>query len=353
VRTPISSIERAVGVFLGAVMALVVVALLATGYRVDLLDAFREGFVLYAVAREGHGTVVGSPVKVLGVEMGTVTAVELRQDPAYPGRPVRLTIRLRPAAEPFLTADTRAVIVEPPLGSGMPPFGTAAVELRPSGSGDARPMARRAVVLAEGEPSMVQTMSRMGSDVSAMRDEMLKAIDAMGTTFSNMRRLTDSLARGEGIAGRVMTDPKLASDLDAMLGDARAATADMRRLMGEMNRVTGQFPATLNETRALSKDGQRVIARLDSAIEALPRLVAATERTLAASEELVISLRKTAGYAPELARKVDVSLEETSRLVESAQKNFILRGNLPDRPAIRTDAEVRPPAVLPPSPPKP
>lgn len=348
-RTPITRVERATGIFLGLTLLLVVASLLATGYRVDILEAFREGFVFYAVADEGHGVVVGSPVKVLGVEMGSVTGVELRDDPVYPGRPVRLTIRLRSSANSFVAAGVHAVIVEPPLGSGMPPFGTAAVELRAQPSGERKLLARHATVLADSEPSIVQNVARLSNDVNAMRAQMLKTVDAMGSTFTNMHRLTDSLARGEGIAGRVLSDPKLANDLDAMLGDARAATADMRQLMVEMNRVTRQFPATLDEARNLSKDGQKLIVRLDGAIEAMPRLIASTERTLAASEELVVSLRKTAGYAPELARKVDVSLEETSRLVESAQKNFLLRNNLPQRPTVRTEAEVRPPAVLPPA----
>lgn len=348
-RTPITQQERAAGLFMGVALLLLVASVLATGYRIDILDVFREGFVLYAVSDEGHGAVAGSPVKVLGVEMGTVTHVELKNDPAFPGRPVRLTIRLRSTAEPFLSRRMKAVIVEPPLGSGMPPFGTAAVELRAEEDPGAplAAMPRYTVLMADGEPSMVHTMARMAGDVTAMRNEMLKTIGSMGSTFSNMHRLTEALTRGEGIAGRVMSDPKLAGDLDAMLSDARAATADMRRLMVEMNRVTQKFPATLDETRNLSRDGQKTLARLDGALDALPRLIASTERTLSASEELVASLRKTTGYAPELARKVDVSLEETSRLVEAAQKNFFLRNNLPERPAVRTEAEVRPPAVLP------
>lgn len=348
-RTPISAQERAAGFFLGAVLLMLMGSALATGYRIDILDVFREGFVLHAVASGGHGAVVGSPVKVRGVELGSVTRVELKDDPAYPGRPVRLTIRLHPSAEPFLEDGMEAILVEPPLGSGMPPFGTAAVELRAEGrQGQARrPLPRRSVLLARGEPSMVHTMALMADNVTALRTEMLKSIEAMGSTFTNMHHLTESLTRGEGVVGRMMTDKKLADEMDGMIKDARAATTDMRRLMVEMNRVAVKFPETLDETRSLSRDGQKTLARLDGALDALPRLIASTERTLSASEELVVNLRKTAGYAPELARKVDVSLEETSRLVESAQKNFFLRNNLPERPAVRTEAEVRPPAVLP------
>lgn len=352
-RTPVSPQERATGLFLGVVLLMIVGSALATGYRIDILDVFREGFVVQAAASEGHGAVVGSPVKVRGVELGAVTRVELRNDPAFPGRPVWLTMRLHPSAEPFLSAGMEAIIVEPPLGSGMPPFGTAAVELR-SEKGEEKqprtPLARRSILLARGEPSMVHTMALMADNVSALRTEMLKSIEEMGSTFSNMHHLTEALSRGEGVAGRLMTDRKLANDLDAMISDARATTTDMRRLVAEMSRVAQKFPEPLAEMRNLSRDGQKTLVRLDGTLDALPRLLASTERTLAASEELVANLRKTAGYAPELARKVDLSLEETSRLVEAAQKNFLLRNNLPQRPTIRTEAEVRPPAVLPSAP---
>ncbi|MCU0659770.1 MAG: hypothetical protein MUF64_32240 [Polyangiaceae bacterium] len=347
-RTPISLQERVVGLFVGASLLVLMSAVLAMGYRVDLLDAFREGFVLYAAAREGHGAVAGSPVKVLGVEMGSVTRVDLREDPAFPGRPVRLTIRLRSSALPFLSERMRAVIVEPPLGSGMPPFGTAAVELRADEpEGPRGTLARYSTLVAESEPSMVQAMTRMAGDVTLLRAEMIKSISAMGSTFTNLHHLTEALSRGDGLAGRMMTDSKLASDLEATLTEARATSVDLRRLVAEMNRVTLKFPPAIDATRNLAVVSQKSLGRLDSTLDSLPRLLASTERTLAASEELVANLRKTSGYAPELARKVDVSLEETHRLVEAAQKNLLLRGNLPERPTLRTEAEVRPPALLP------
>jgi ABC-type transporter Mla subunit MlaD len=346
-RTPISRHEQAVGVFLALVLLLLTLALVTTGRRVDVLDAFREGYLVQAAAEEGHGAVVGSPVKVRGVEMGSVTRVELIDDPAQPGRPVRLTFRLRREAAAFLQDETVAYIIEPPLGSGMPPFGTAAVELRSKGT---RPLAARTTIRAEGEPSMVTTMAQMSRDVAAVRGELLKAIEEMGSSFANLRRLSEALVDGHGFAGKLVSDPSVAGDLEAMLRDARATAGDMRRLMGEMNRVTTQVPAVIQDARSLSRDGQHLMARLDASLDALPRLVASTERTLALTEELLGTLKRTAGYAPELARKVDVSLDETSRLVEAAQRNFILRSTLPDRPVLRTEAEVRPPALARPSP---
>lgn len=343
-RTPITTFERATGIFLSIVLLFTVAAILAAGRRTEILDMFREGFVVYAVGAEGHGVAVGSPVKVRGVEVGTVTNVDLVHDPQHPDRPVKMTIRVQPRAAAFLGDETRAVVVEPPLGSGMPPFGTGAVELRTAGS---RPLARRATLLAEGEESMVVTMSKMGRDMSAMRSQLTQTIDEMGTTFGNMRKLTEAMVDGRGVAGRVFSDGQLAGDLESMLRDARSATGDARKLMAALGKVTEQTPAVVQETRAATQDARKLMGKLDGAVEALPRLVASTERTLALTEELVKSLRSTAGYAPELARKVDMSLDETNRLVEAAQRNFLLRQTLPDRPGLRTDALVRPPVLLP------
>jgi ABC-type transporter Mla subunit MlaD len=344
VRTPITRLEKSVGAFLSVVTALVVVALLASGRRTDLFDMFREGFIFYAVSETAHGCAVGSPVKVRDVEVGSVTEVKLAEDPQHPGMPVRITFRIQPSAARFLHDRTIALIIEPPLGSGMPPFGTSSVELRTEGDA---PLARRAVIQVEGQESMVRAMGRMSRDVSAMREQMMSTIGEMGTTFANIRKLTDALANGKGMAGRMLSDQQLANDLEGMVKEGRSVTSEAKRLMTDMGKVTAKAPGMVDDARAMSDKAQKLMTKVDRALDALPELLAATERTLALTEELIGTLRVAAGHAPDLARKVDVSLDETNRLVEAAQRNFILRSTLPDRKTLRTESEVRPPVLLP------
>lgn len=343
-RTPISKYERASGAFLLVVMALLVMAIVGSGRLGEMLELLREDFVVQAMADGGFGAAVGSPVKVHDVEVGTVTRVELVHDAAHPTKPVRITMRIRPKAASFLLDETVAVIVMPPLGSGMPPFGTSSVELRSAGT---KPLARGAIIGAEGQESMVANMARLTKDVSAMRDEFTRAIHEMGSSFANMRKLTDELAAGKGLAGRVMNDEHLADELESTLKDARAATKDVRKLMADADKITRDVPGVMDDARAMSRDGQKLLVKLNAATDELPRVIAATERTLALAEDLTKTLRTAAGHAPELARKVGMSLEETNRLVEAAQKNFILRSTLPDRAVVRTESNVRPPVVMP------
>lgn len=343
-RTPLTRFERAAGLFLGAAFMLGSAAVLATGHKTNILALFSEGFVFHAIAKAGHNAAVGSPVKVHGVEVGTVTAVQLVHLPEHPDMPVQLTIRIEPHAASFLGSETVAYVVEPALGSGMPPFGTASIELRSAGSGQ---LAKGSTVVAEGEESLVQTIAHVGRDVSALKGQLDKAIEELGSSFTNMRKLTDSLADGKGVAARLINEPDLANELEGALHDARAATGDARRLMGDLSKVSRQAPEMMSDARSATQEAQKALVRVNGALESLPKLIASTERTLVITEELLKQLRTSAGYAPDLVRKVDVSLDEANRLVEAAQQNFLIRSTLPDRPAVRTDAQSRPPVVLP------
>lgn len=332
-RTPTSRFERATGAFLLAVLVLLCAALLGSGRVTELFEAGRADFVLYAMSTEGFGVAVGSPVTVHDVEVGAVTKVRLVHDAAFPGKPVKITMRIRPKAATFLSDRTVAELV-------MPPFGASTIELRTEGTA---PLAREAIIAAEGQESLVTNMTRLTRDFSALREDVSRVLQEMVLSFVNLRKLTEGLANGKGLAGRVLSDERLADELMATLKDARAATQDARKLLAEAEK---QVPGAMSDTRAMTQDGQKLVAKLNVAVDELPRVIAATERTLALAEQLTATLLTAAGHAPELARKVDASLDETNRLVTAAQ-NSVFLGSMPDRPVVRTESAVRPPIVLP------
>lgn len=342
-RTPVGRIEVAAGGFLAVVAVLVVLALFGSMRRTNLLDVFRARLVITAIADDAYGASVGSPVKVRDVEVGTVTEVALVPEQTASGKPVRIRMRVQPNAAAFLGDQTVAVIVRPPFGSGMPPFGTSSIELRSAGTS---PLALGAVIAAEGEDSMVSTFAKLRGDVFAIREQLVTTLQSLSGTLDNMRTLTDGLAHGRGFAGRMLSDEKTADALAALLSDARAATAELRGVASDVKGASAQAPALVRGASETNDEAKKLLARLDKAMDALPTIVASAERTLAAAEQLTGTLQVAASHAPELARKVDSSLDETNRLVEAAQRNFLLRSTLPDRPTLRTGADVRPQASV-------
>ncbi len=66
---------------------------------------------------------------------------------------------------------------------------------------------------------------------------------------------------------------------------------------------------------------------------------------LATADELVGTLRTASSHAPELARKVDATIDESNRLIEALQRNFVIRSTMQDRASLHTESQVRPPLV--------
>ncbi|MFT3772128.1 MAG: MlaD family protein [Minicystis sp.] len=332
-KLPMTRKERAAAAFLGCAIAATSLVALGAGGSTGPGDG--DGFVLHAAAPDGYGAVVGSPVKVHGVEVGVVTEVTLVHDARRPDRPVRLTMRVSEHGAGFLKERTVAHVERIHFGAGIPPFATPPIELRTEGEA---PLPRGAVIEAVGDETMVESFAQLTREVAAVRKQFVE----LRGVFEDVGKVAAMAAEGDGAAARLLRDPETAEALAAALRDGRAAAADLRRLIVEARAAAARAPGLMEGVEGASRDGRALIARMDAALDALPRIVAATERTLAVAEELTQNLRAASRYAPELARKVDASIEETNRLVEAAERNVILRSTLPERRTPRSDAEVRP-----------
>ena len=338
-RTPATKFEKAAGTFIAIALALLTFAILGAGHWGRVFGAFREGYVLYAVSDDAYGASVGSPVKVRDVDVGSITEVALLDDPAHAGKPVRITMKIQPEAAKFLQSGTIAVIVRPPFGSGMPPFGTSSVELRSEGNG---PLASRSVINALGQPSMLEDFAHMSHDVADMRGRFAVAVDEMKKSMDDMRSVVTLVRDGDGLTARMLKDPALADAFAATMQDTRKAADELRKLAIDASSVTKQLPAVVDEAKGTTTDARALIAKLNETADSLPAMIAAIDRTLKLAEELTQTMRVAVSYAPDLARKVDTSIDETNRLVEAAQRSVLLRGTVPERVSRKTETTLRP-----------
>lgn len=327
---------KMVVVFLAVAGLLVALTRLAPGRA---LDSFDGGFVFYAASSDAYGTVKGSPVRVHGVEVGVVADVVLIHNSAAPDKPVRITIRVSEHGASFLKNRTVAHVERVHMGTGVPPFAKPPIELWTEG--DAA-LPEGAVVDTVGEETMVESFANLSRDVGAVR----KQLGDLNGLFDDARVISRALAGGEGAAGKLLHDPDTADTLTGILRDARTTTTSLSKLVSDARALSDKAPPLMDEMKGMSEEGRKALAEMNRAAGDLPRLLKAVERTLKLAEELALNLRTASVYAPELARKVDASIEETNRLVDAAQRSVILKGTLPDRQFPRTESEVRPPIPI-------
>lgn len=304
------------------------------------LGLFDDGAVFYAISPDAYGTVKGSPVRVHGVEVGVVTAVELVQSGAGPNTtPVRIAMRISEHGASFLKERTVAHVERVHMGTGVPPFAKPPIELWTEGDA---PLPVGSVLETIGDETMVESFAKLSRDVGAVR----KQLQDLSGLFDDARVIAKALAGGEGAAGKLLHDPATAESLTGMLRDARATTTSLSKLVDDARALSDKAPPLIAEMRGMSQEGRKAMEGMNRAAGDLPRLLKAVERTLKLAEELAGNLRTASVYAPELARKVDASIEETNRLVDAAQRSVILRSTLPEREYPRTESEVRPPIPI-------
>ena len=335
-RTPLTRMEQAVGLFVVAVVVALVIASSYGGAQRGVAGLVRRAFTVEVMVDDAHGVRVGSPVQIHGVEVGTVKDVRLAPRERFPGQPVLLALEVDPGAAVLLRMDTEAVVE-----SGMPPFLLGIVHLRsqegpPLDSGTAV----SATWIKAAPHAMLASMDEGSRTMTRMLSQVERATESLTTVF-------DRVSRGKGLAARLVNDPELGDEMERLVTAAKDTTGSARRMFDRFDRAARDASSTIEKAGRVTDDVRRVANGAEAGLSDVRRALAAAERTVRLAEDLVRSLRTTASYAPELARKADTSLHETQRLVKAAQKSFLVRSLLDESRHPPTEAQVRPPAVLP------
>jgi ABC-type transporter Mla subunit MlaD len=334
-RVPLNRIEKMTGVAVllaGALLAL----WLVMASRKAVGDLLRGTTKYHVVAGTGMGTNVGSPVMLYDVEVGSVSAVTFIEDPAYPEKRVRFTIRIDARAARMLTEETTVV-----LGTGLSALGSSTVELKPAGKGLLKP---GSTLIAAERPSLLHMLTK---DAAAFMDQLSHLMAEAEPILKNVREITEKVRQGHGIAGHLLANDELAEQVHSSLDDIRKLLASVDGVVRKADGALDAAPAITKNLSHASGEADKALVHVNAAIEAVPQIVTALQATISELHQLLLTIKVAAAYAPELARKADTSIDEAQRLVEALQKNFLIRGNLPSRPDARTESASRPALAAP------
>jgi phospholipid/cholesterol/gamma-HCH transport system substrate-binding protein len=331
-RTPLTRFERLAGIFVAAVVALVFGALVIVARTKNLGDFFRPDVRFSVLTSDGKGLGTGSAVRFHGIEIGAVEKVELARDPAHPDKVVRLTVAVRERNLAFLGDRTKVTI-------DAPPFGAAAIDLESDGTGTLK---KGAVLVAQEQESLSEGVRRAIGQLAGVSSQVNASLEEVHAILADVHKITSGIAAGQGLAGRAMTDPRAADDLTASLANVRAATEKGLEASARVDELTARTLSMTEHLDDMSKRVDGLVATIEPVATRLPELAASVERTVKDTESLVANLKSASGYAPGLARKANVSIDETNRLIEALQRNFVVSATLPDRPPLRTEGVLRP-----------
>lgn len=207
----------------------------------------------------------GSPVRVAGVQVGSVKGV------AFAGDQVDVTFQVNKNVQPRITENSTAS-----LGS-VSLLGESAVDITPSTSGAPVPQwGYVRTVPARGSISDVATQATQGIDeITGLVHDMRNGRGTVGKLmtddqlYAELRRfvataneVTDGIRRGRGSIGKLLNDPKSANALEASLTNLESITRKIDAGEGSLGKLLTDDSFSKSLTGA-TDNLQAVLARLN------------------------------------------------------------------------------------------
>jgi phospholipid/cholesterol/gamma-HCH transport system substrate-binding protein len=316
----VGSREATVGTFVALALIIFAFGVLAVGGESRLLS--RQA-TYRAVFPSTDGLIEGSPVKMGGVHIGTVTKLKLPTDPGAEGVEVSLGIRrvyasrVRQGSEAslkFLQYLSGEKYVEIAPGDPNQP----AIE-----PGDLLPTARGSRIFEQSEDiadnlnaitiSLKQILlplqrgeGLLGQAIQnpEFGKEGMRKVDA---TLSNIEDITAHMKNGQGTVGRLLTDNALAGRLDDVGNAVRNlsaildATARGEGGLGSLTMKGGDAEVAIADLKEASASLKRSAARLESKEGLVGKLL----NDDAYGNQLAARFQETVDHLASITKKID------------------------------------------------
>jgi phospholipid/cholesterol/gamma-HCH transport system substrate-binding protein len=298
-----------------------------------LKEWFQTPLTLRVVLPEGgvSGLEQGSEVQIMGTRAGAVRRIVID-----PSEHMHAIARIDPQMKPFVRRNSQVTIRRQ--------FGIAGAAYIEISRGTGGELDWEYAVLTAGTErgptdSIGQTIEEVRARVLPILDEMHKAVANFNAVIDERGPLRQSLQsaasvaeridRGEGSVGKLMTDQKMAADLQAVLSEAQSAIAHANGLLAELERSSkdARITAIIQRTDAILASLQtitrnvataspqfgQITSNVATATESMPELLLQTEATARQLELLLGQLRRSwllgggGGTAPAASRRTPAS----------------------------------------------
>ena len=256
------------------------------------------------------GLASGSPVRIAGVEVGTVTSVELA------GEQVDVVFQVNKANRPLITTNSVAR-----LGS-VSLLGQSAVDITPASAGTPIPewgyvpQGRAAAAVSDITDSASQGITELTAmihDIRGGRGTVGKLMTneelyvELNKFVASATALTDGLKQGRGTMGKLLNDPAAANALEASLKNIETVTKQLSAGEGSLGKLLKDDAFSKSLTSATSNldalvakisSGEGTAGKLINDPALFNRLNSVTERL----DTLVTKLNDGEGTAGQLLK---------------------------------------------------
>jgi phospholipid/cholesterol/gamma-HCH transport system substrate-binding protein len=284
--------EKLTGLILLFCFGLMAAGTILVGAGREWLADYSRYFVLY---QAGYSMLPGVKVKFLGLDIGRVTGLELTEN-----NRIRVSLAILSEYSSRVRGDSRAEIKSPTL------FGSEYVEIV-AGSQSSQPIPPGGQIPGKDPKTIDDILNALRleeklaqfegilKNIAALTDDLRDPNGPVLGSMENLRQITERVSQGQGTLGGLVAKDE--------------AYQEILGLLGQLKEVSASINASAS---ALHRDLPDLTRRLDSILQNLE----AGSRSI-----------------PELARGAREGIRDVNQVLDSAKRNFLIRGNLsPDSP---------------------
>jgi len=309
--------ETMVGLFVLLGIAAVSVLVFSIAGKQKL---FEPRYRLKAEFSDVAGLKVGAPVRLAGLQVGTV------EDLAFTtGGKIVAILSLRKRYRFQVRIDSVATIssvgilgdksVEITVGSKTRRILRNGMEIQTKNPFDVSRFIDRVAPMAEKLDKILSYISKLSGEF-AMQDLHLSE------TMEHAGNIVKKIDTGEGTFGKAVNDPALYNKLVRLSDSARIAAEEVKKTAQTVDRASGELPEIFQSTRKTMENLSAVTGDIRTGTKHLPRIAAETD-------EAVRNLHTASRELPAITHSFRNAARGAEDVVEAAKRSWLIRRNLP------------------------
>lgn len=345
-QTDYSKTEKRVGLFVAGIVILLLTTVVILGRGKDW---FAEEVTFYTSFKESYNLQVNAAVKLFKADIGRVEQISLGEDNVN----VQLAILSRYASR--IRQNSVAMVDSPTLiGSeyiSIVPGAPNSPKIPPGGIIPSIERKSVSDILKEFEVEKtakltVQTVQELANLVTTMQDPhgpLHTTLANIERTAAHLARITGRIEEGHGTLGSLVASREL---VDGILHNLEKTNM----LLGDIRTATAKGPDIMNQLSDNLTTVQTAGTGMVETVETVKMILEEVRLSLGTIQVILENLKKgsqdiprVTGTAREGIREIREGMENINRVVQSLQRNILIRSNLPPEPgSMDADAGIRP-----------
>jgi phospholipid/cholesterol/gamma-HCH transport system substrate-binding protein len=338
--------EKSVGLFVIGITVLLLTTVVILGRGKDW---FADEVTFYTSFKESYNLQVNAAVKLFKADIGKVKRISLGEDNVK----VQLAILAKYASR--IRQDAVAVVDSPTL------IGSEYISIIP-GAPNALKIPAGGMIPSIEKKSISDILKEFEVEKTAMlavrtiqeiADLMILIKDPNGpvmTTLTNIKKtsthllqITGSIGQGQGSLGSLVASRELVDGVLSNLEKVNGLLDDMRATSAKgpviMDQVSDNLATIRTAGTGVVENVQALKGILEESRESLETIQVILENLKQGSQDIP----RVTATAREGIREIREGVADIDRVVQSLQRNIIIRSNLPEEPlSMDTDAGIRP-----------